>query len=150
LTFIEGDFMPRWIVFDPGTLAQVRRQFPRENLFEHGARNAVEYATDRQETVVAVLAIGRKKEAGVVVFRPAERDQQLSNRVATAAKPKLAETRQPPSEGAARRSPRAQEPPEPQFRAGGLLGLRDEDFYEEEPKPLRKTSWWRRFWPEDD
>jgi len=139
--------MPRWIVFDQETFAQVRRQFPRENLFEHGARNAVQYATDRDETVVAVLALGRKKEAGVVVFRPAVGKEQTSKRFPRTAKPMFEETRQPASEGVAPRSRREQEP---QVRAGGLLGLRDEDFYEEEPKPQRKQAWWRRFWPEDD
>lgn len=139
--------MPRWIVFDQETFAQVRRQFPRENLFEHGARNAVQYATDRDETVVAVLALGRKKEAGVVVFRPAAGKEQTSNRFARSAKPMFAETKQPASEGVA---PRSRPEQEPQVRAGGLLGLRDEDFYEEEPKPQRKQAWWRRFWPEDD
>lgn len=127
--------MPRWIVFDHETFTQVRRQFPRENLFEHGARNAVEYATDRQETVVTVLALGSRKQAGVAVFRPA-----AGNRLATAA-PKLVE---------AVRQRFSSKPQEAQVRAGGLLGLRDETFFEDQPKPQRKQAWWRRFWPEED
>jgi hypothetical protein len=134
--------MSRWIVFDQETFKRVRRQLPRENLFEHGARNAVEYATDRQETMVAVLALGSRKEAGVAIFRPS-----LGNQFAAAVGPQLAKAKQPGREGADSELRRAQEA---QVRAGGLLGLRDEAYYEEQPKPPRKQSWWRRFWPEED
>jgi hypothetical protein len=134
--------MSRWIVFDQETFKRVRGQLPRESLFEHGARNAVEYATDRQETVVAVLALGSRKEAGVAIFRPA-----LENHFATVVGSKRVGAKQPGREDADPESQRAQEA---QVRAGGLLGLRDEAFYEEQPKPPRKQPWWRRFWPEED
>jgi hypothetical protein len=35
-------------------------------------------------------------------------------------------------------------------RAGGFLGLRDEAFFEEEPKPDEKKAWWKKFWPDDE
>jgi hypothetical protein len=38
----------------------------------------------------------------------------------------------------------------PQYRAGGILGTRDELVFEEEPVAKVKKNWWQRFWEEDD
>lgn len=141
--------MPRWIVFDQGTFAKLRRQFPREHVFEHGARNAVAYALDRPETTVAVLAPGPDEKAGVAVFRRgmARKITPQQKLVTATPKPKPAAEKAPVKERADN-LPRST--PHSQVRAGGLLGLRDETVFEDEPKPQRGKKWWRRFWPEDE
>ena len=36
--------MARWLTFDRNTASALRKQLPREQVFEHGSNSAVEYA----------------------------------------------------------------------------------------------------------
>lgn len=134
--------MPRYLTFDQKTASALRRQIPEEQVFEHGATGAVEYALGADRTMVAVMPTGAEREAAVAVFR---RPRQM-------AKPAPAvETRKPVasvSSGASLQPPNKNNVA---TRAGGFLGLRDEAFFEEDqPAAPRKQSWWRKLWPEDE
>lgn len=139
--------MPRYLTFDQKTASALRRQIPEEQVFEHGASGAVEYALGSDKTLVTVMPTGAEREAAVAVFRrpkPAPPAAVEANRPAASAQPSV-ETKKP----VASVQPPARK--EASTRAGGVLGLRDEAFFEEdEPAPHKKQSWWRKFWPEDE
>jgi len=183
--------MARWLTFDRNTASALRKQLPREQVFEHGARNAVEYASGSNQNLVTLLPTGSSSEVAIAVFRqpaakpapvpkpvlvekpaPAMKEQSplqaapsawkvvepappISATPASAipAMPKAkapAPTPQTPSG----RNPEASLPfvrqKAPQYRAGGILGTRDELVFEEEPVAKVKKNWWQRFWEEDD
>jgi hypothetical protein len=133
--------MPRFLTFDVKTASKLRQQFPGQQVFEHGAKGAVDYALGSDKTLVTVIPTGAGREAAIAVFR----------------RPKLATPLQPPEKRAQvrveMRKPAASVPvprKESALRAGGFLGLRDEIAFEEEPVVKKKQSWWRHFWPEDE
>lgn len=134
--------MPRFLTFDEKTASRLRGQVPEQQVFEHGAKGAVDYALGSEKTMVTVMPTGAAREAAVAVFR--------RPRVATKLVP------QPEQHGAAvpeMRKPVASVPVsirDSALRAGGFLGLRDEMIFEEEPVVKKKQSWWRHFWPEDE
>jgi hypothetical protein len=147
--------MPRWIAFDETTLARLRRQFPGEPVFEHGARDIIDYAVTGPETLVAVLPVSSGNQAAVTVFRrgAARTKIALPFQRTRAESPPVA--LRPPSRPI-ERSPMASKDKDrhgyvpPQLRAGGMLGLRDEAVFEEEPQPQRKRTWWQRWWADDE
>jgi hypothetical protein len=61
--------MARWLTFDRNTASALRKQLPREQVFEHGARNAVEYASGSNQTLVTLLPPGSSSEVAIAVFR---------------------------------------------------------------------------------
>lgn len=134
--------MLRFLTFDEKTASRLRGQVPEQQVFEHGAKGAVDYALGSEKTMVAVMPTGGAREAAIAVFR--------RPRVATKPVP------QPEQHGAAvpeMRKPVASVPVpirDSALRAGGFLGLRDEMIFEEEPVVKKKQSWWRHFWPEDE
>lgn len=172
--------MARWLTFDRKTASTLRKQLPREQVFEHGAHSAVEYASGTQQDLVTLLPTGSTGEVAIAVFRQAS--------VKNAAKPVLVEKPGPASEAVpstqkapsawkvvapaptvavtpkAETSVPAAQTPEPKHeaklpfvrqmppmtRAGGILGTRDEFVFEEEPVAKPKRNWWQRFWDEDE
>lgn len=134
--------MPRFLTFDEKTASKLRQHVPEQQVFEHGAKNAVNYALGSEKTLVTVMPTGFAREAAVAVFR----------RPNVVAKP----APQPEQRGAAvpeMRKPAASVPVpirDSALRAGGFLGLRDEMFFDQEPVVKKKQSWWRHFWPEDE
>lgn len=183
--------MARWLTFDRNTASALRKQLPREQVFEHGARNAVEYASGSTQNLVTLLPTGSSSEVAIAVFR------QTASKPAPAPKPVLVEKPAPgvkeplplqaapsvwkvvepappisatpasaiPAVPKAKApAPTPQMPPgrnpeaslpfvrqkAPQYRAGGILGTRDELVFEEEPVAKVKKNWWQRFWEEDD
>lgn len=161
--------MPRYLTFDEKTASALRRQIPEEQVFEHGASGAVEYALGSDKTMVTVMPTGAQREAAVAVFRrpkpetkPAPTPQHAKiTRAGDPASPvepqRPAASAHPPVEAkkpVASVQPPAIQPParkEASTRAGGVLGLRDEAVFEEdEPAPRKKQSWWRKLWPEDE
>ncbi|HEX7285660.1 MAG TPA: hypothetical protein VF532_05725 [Candidatus Angelobacter sp.] len=148
--------MPRWIAFDETTLKQLRRQFPREPVFEHGARDIIDYAATGPETLVTVLPLDRG-EAAVAVFRHGAARSKIAlpfERVRAESKP-VAPT---PLTRSTEKSPVApkdkdkdrRDQQSPRLRAGGMLGLNDETVFEEEPRPQKKKTWWQRWWADDE
>ena len=128
--------MPRFLTFDEKTASLLRRQFPTEQVFEHRANGAVEYALGSDSTLVTVIPTEAEREAAVAVFR---RPKQ-----AVKAAPNVQERKPVASVQIPLKNDAA-------IRAGGFLGLWDEPvFEEEEPAPPKKQSWWRKFWPEDE
>jgi hypothetical protein len=166
--------MARWLTFDRNTASTLRKQLPREQVFEHGAGSAVEYASDSNRDLVTLLPTGSSGEVAIAVFR------QPSSKAAAAPKPVLVEKPAPPSawkvvtpapvtptksiepkvdtSAVPKQTPLRpqaglpfvrQKPP--LTRAGGILGTRDEVvFEEEEPVEKPKRNWWQRFWEEDE
>lgn len=134
--------MPRFLTFDEKTASRLRGQVPEQQVFEHAAKGAVDYALGSEKTMVTVMPTGAAREAAIAVFR--------RPRVATKPVP------QPEQHGAAvpeMRKPVASVPVpirDSALRAGGFLGLRDEMIFEEQPVVKKKQSWWRHFWPEDE
>ncbi len=127
--------MPRWIAFDQETVAKLRKQLPREQVFEHGSRSVVDFAMGGPETLVTVLPVDSSDEAAVAVFRRRKKAQPKTAAVqSAAAQPERGES----------------EAPTERLRPGGFLGLHDEEVFEQEPKPQEKKAWWLRFWDEDD
>ncbi len=61
--------MARWLTFDRNTASALRKQLPREQVFEHGARNAVEYASGSNQNLVTLLPTGSSSEVAIAVFR---------------------------------------------------------------------------------
>lgn len=137
--------MPRWIAFDQATVARLRKQLPREQVFEHGARSVVDFATGGPETLVTVLPLDSGDEAAVAVFR--RRKAQLKT---AAAQPASANVAPANGELPQMQHTAGQARKAGQVRAGGFLGLRDEEVFEQEPQPQQKKAWWRRFWDEDE
>jgi hypothetical protein len=136
--------MPRYLTFDEKTASRLREQVPSQQVFEHGASGAVEYAMGSEKTLVTVMPTGEARETAIAVFRRpnASRPTQPEHGVPKPAP--VVEMRKPPA---------SVHPPtrNAAVRAGGFLGLHDEPvFEEEEPQLPRKQSWWRKFWPEDE
>lgn len=177
--------MARWLTFDRNTASALRKQLPREQVFEHGARNAVEYASGSNQNLVTLLPTGSGSEVAIAVFRqtaakpaPAPKPVLVEKPASKAKEPqaapsawKVVEPAPPTSASAIPAVPKAKAPaptpqapsgrnPEaslpfvrqkaPQYRAGGILGTRDELVFEEEPVAKVKKNWWQRFWEEDD
>jgi hypothetical protein len=81
--------MARWLTFDGKTASTLRKQLPREQVFEHGSRNAVEYAAGSNQDLVTLLPTGSSGEVAIAVFRqPASR---TASSAAPAPKPVLVE-----------------------------------------------------------
>jgi hypothetical protein len=136
--------MPRFLTFDEKTASRLREQVPKQQVFEHGAAGAVDYALGSEKTLVTVMPTGAAREAAIAVFRrpKAARPAQATQPVASPAPP--VEMRKPPASVQPIRNQAA-------VRAGGFLGLHDEPVWEEEERPIpKKQSWWRKFWPEDE
>jgi hypothetical protein len=163
--------MARWLTFDRNTASTLRKQLPREQVFEHGASSAVEYAWGSNQDLVTLLPTGSSGEVAIAVFR------KPVARAATVPKPILVEKPAPPSawkvvapaasapvapiepQVDTSASPRPLRPQAdlpfvrqkpPVIRAGGILGTRDELVFEEEPVAKPKRNWWQRFWEEDE
>lgn len=135
--------MPRYLTFDQKTASRLREQVPGQQVFEHGAPDAVEYAMGSEKTLVTVMPAGEAREAAIAVFRrpkvsrPAQQNQPASNPGPVVELRKPVASVQAPKKNVA-------------VRAGGFLGLHDEPVFEEELQPAKKQSWWRKFWPEDE
>jgi hypothetical protein len=136
--------MPRFLTFDQKTASRLREQVPKQQVFEHGASDAVDYALGSEKTLVTVMPTGAAREAAIAVFRrttaikPAQPNQAVASPAPAVQRPK------PPASVLPIRQELA-------VRAGGFLGLHDEPVYEEEePAVKKKQSWWRHFWPEDE
>jgi hypothetical protein len=125
--------MARWIAFDQETTTALRHQLPQQQIFEHGAPNAVEYAVSGPETLVALIPVHSTGDAGVAIFRRRHKTQQPV----------------PAKQGATGKFilPQVKSPA---VRAGGFLGLRDEPIFEEDQRSEEKKNWWQRFWDEDE
>jgi hypothetical protein len=61
--------MARWLTFDRNTASALRKQLPREQVFEHGANSAVEYASGAKQDLVTLLPTGSTGEVAIAVFR---------------------------------------------------------------------------------
>ena len=136
--------MPRFLTFDEKTASRLREQVPRQQVFEHGAAGAVDYALGSEKTLVTVMPTGEAREAAIAVFRRPKAARPVQPILAVAKPAAPVEMRKPPA---------SVQPPKKDvaMRAGGFLGLRDEAvFDEEEPIVRKKQSWWRRFWPEEE
>jgi hypothetical protein len=134
--------MPRFLTFDEKTASKLRQSVPKQRVFEHGAKNAVDYALGSEKTLVTVMPTGAAREAAIAVFR----------RPRVAAKP-APQTEQRGTVMPEMRKPAASVPVsirDSAVRAGGFLGLRDEMVFDEEPAVKKKQSWWRHFWPEEE
>jgi hypothetical protein len=134
--------MPRFLTFDQKTASTLRQRLSKQQVFEHAAKGAVDYALGSEKTLVTVIPTGAAREAAIAVFR----------------RPRLAKPVQPVEKrvpaAVEMRKPAASVPlvtKESTVRAGGFLGLRDEAVFEEDqPVVKKKQSWWRHFWPEDE
>lgn len=145
--------MPRWIAFDQTTLARLRGQFPREPVFEHGARDIVDYAATGPETLVAVLPLGPGNEAALAVFRRGAARTKIAlpfQRTRAESRPAAPISPSRPTETRTTRREEGHDHDPPRLRAGGMLGLRDEAVFEDEPRPQKKKTWWQRWWADDD
>jgi hypothetical protein len=81
--------MARWLTFDRKTASTLRKQLPREQVFEHGSRNAVEYASVSNQNLVTLLPTGSSGEVAIAVFRQPAAGKASS--AAPAPKPVLVE-----------------------------------------------------------
>lgn len=137
--------MARWLTFDKTTSSRLRARLPREQVFEHGAEDAVAYAAGTLGTIITVLPTDSSSDAVIAVFR-----HLRSNRPGPLPPPILIPKPEPvPPPIRSAPQPRAQNAPGQQSlisRAGGVLGIRDELVFEEEEDGDSKKSWWRRFW----
>ncbi|HYX52767.1 MAG TPA: hypothetical protein VE783_04905 [Candidatus Limnocylindrales bacterium] len=125
--------MPRWLTFDSRTASRLRQQLGGEQVFEHGASDALDYALNLQTSTVTVLPTEVPGQAAVVVIRPVS----YQRTAAASALPSRREVRLIAPEDAG------------SYQAGGILGLRDERLYEDEtPVEAKKKNWWQRFWDE--
>ncbi len=61
--------MARWLTFDRNTASALRKQLPREQVFEHGSNSAVEYAHGAKQDLVTLLPTGSTGEVAIAVFR---------------------------------------------------------------------------------
>lgn len=136
--------MPRFLTFDQKTASRLRQQLPGQQVFEHGAADAVEYAVGSDKTLVTVMPTGEAREIAIAVFRRPKVSRPAQPNPAASDPGPVVEMRKPvasvqaPKKGVA-------------VRAGGFLGLRDEPvFDDDEPVVKKKQSWWRKLWPEDD
>jgi len=62
--------MPRWLTFDSRTASRLRRQLKGDQVFEHGASGAVDYAVNIHTSTVAVIPTEVPGQAAVAVIRP--------------------------------------------------------------------------------
>ncbi len=165
--------MARWLTFDRNTASTLRKQLPREQVFEHRARSAVEYASDSNRDLVTLLPTGSSGEVAIAVFRqPAAKKTPAltptpilvqkpgptsawkvvapAPSAPTPAVPKVdTSPAQTPSRKPEADLPFVRQKP-PVVRAGGILGTRDELVFEEDPVVKPKRNWWQRFWDEDE
>jgi len=169
--------MARWLTFDTNTASTLRKQLPREQVFEHGAHSAVEYASGTGQDLVTLLPTGSTGEVAIAVFRQAK--PVLVEKPPTTI-PKSAQGNPPTQKPSAWKvvAPEPAAPvagetePEianapkpirnlenelpfvrkkgPAMRAGGILGTRDEVVFDDEPVVKPKRNWWQRFWDEDE
>jgi hypothetical protein len=154
--------MARWLTFDRNTASALRKQLPREQVFEHGSASAVEYAHGAKQDLVTLLPTGSTGEVAIAVFRQVAPRPVLVEKPApeawkvvvpeppAAVEPKAA----PPQPQTPSRQPESALPfvrqKAPGMRAGGILGTRDEFVFEDEPVEKPKRNWWQRFWDEDE
>lgn len=126
--------MTRWLAFDENTAALLHEELPEQQIFEHGAQSALEYALGARETTVTVFPVNAEGESGIAVVRrpKAQIAEKKSEPRRTAPEPP---------------KPAEKKTPESSTRPGGFLGLRDEPVFEEE-EPPKKKNWWQRFWDE--
>jgi len=61
--------MARWLTFDRNTASALRKQLPREQVYEHGSNSAVEYAHGAKQDLVTLLPTGSTGEVAIAVFR---------------------------------------------------------------------------------
>ena len=146
--------MPRYLTFDEKTASALREQVPENKVFEHGADDALDYALGTDRNLVAVMP-GGARQAAVAVFRKRKTAQaaplvEVRKPVVPERNPvvemrkTVVEERKPVASVAMLRDNRA-------VRTSGFLGLSDESFLEEErPAEVKKQSWWRKLWPEDE
>ena len=130
--------MPRYLTFDEKTASALRGQIAEQQIFEHAATGAVEYALGSGRTMVAVIPVSAAHLAAVAVFRrPAVVPQPPITRAAPQQRTSAPQHHAPKASST--------------VRAGGFLGLSDEAAYEEEPRPQKKQGWFKKnFWPEDE
>ena len=165
--------MARWLTFDRTTASTLRKQLPREQVFEHGAHSAVEYAHGTQQDLVTLLPTGSTGEVAIAVFRqakpvlvtkPAAPNKEpvpqpepsawkvVAPELPAAAAPKIDTAASPETKPA--RNPENELPfvrkKVPGTRAGGILGTRDEVVFDDETAVKAKRNWWQRFWDEDE
>lgn len=138
--------MPRYLSFDDKTAARLREQVPEQQVFEHRATDAVDYALGSEKDLVTVMPTGAARQAAIATFR----HRKAAKAMAPVAKPAAVVERRKPVVSIPVQQPELVSSAGG-FRAGGILGLRDEvAFEEEQPVKRGKQSWWRKFWPEDD
>ena len=123
--------MARWIAFDQETTSFLRSTLAQGTRIDTLLRGPIDYALARPSAVVAVLPASGSSALGIAVFRRAR--AAMAQRTAAAQM-----QRGPVSQPAAHRA---------NTRAGGFLGLSDEETFEDET-PQEKKSWWRKFWDE--
>jgi hypothetical protein len=159
--------MARWLTFDRNTASALRKQLPREQVFEHGAISAVDYASGAKQDLVTLLPTGSTGEVAIAVFRQVAAKPVLVEKPAPVPQAESPAWKVVTPEPAAPVMPKAETPapqpplrsPEstlpfvrqnaPMTRAGGILGTRDEVVFDDEPVAKVKKNWWRRFWDED-
>jgi hypothetical protein len=167
--------MARWLTFDRKTASTLRKQLPGEQVFEHGAQSAVEYASGTQQDLVTLLPTGSTGEVAIAVFRQAKPvlvekpapakeiamdsppPQKPSAWKVVAPEPATPASETAPASTAAPKPIRNIEnelpfvrKQSPSMRAGGILGTRDEVVFDDEPVVKAKRNWWQRFWDEDE
>src|SRR5690242_1686127 len=111
--------MPQWTALDEETSSALRSRLPEESVVEQPSSSALDYALNRNQTVVAVLPCRGFGQAGLAVIR--------WNSIPVIPPPAPAPA--PTLSG--------------KTRASGFLGLSDEPVFEEEDE---KKSWWKKFW----
>ena len=122
--------MARWIAFDQETTSLLRSVLAQGTRIDTLLRGPVDYALARPSAVVAVLPAPGDGSLGIAVFRR-KRSVMAQQKAAT-------QLQRPITQPGASR---------PGTRAGGFLGLIDEETFEEEA-PQQKKGWWRKFWDE--
>jgi hypothetical protein len=152
--------MARWLTFDRNTASTLRKQLPREQVFEHGSNSAVEYAHGAKQDLVTLLPTGSTGEVAIAVFRQVaarpvlvERHAPEAGKVVVPEPPAALEPKAAAAPAPSVRQTESALPfvrqKAPNTRAGGILGTRDE-FVFEEPVAKPKRNWWQRFWDEDE
>jgi hypothetical protein len=124
--------MARWIAFDQETTSFLRSTLAQGTRIDTLLRGPIDYALARPSAVVAVLPASGSGTLGIAVFRRAR--TAMAQHTAAAAQMQRGPVPQPDAHRA-------------NTRAGGFLGLSDEETFEEET-PQQKKNWWRKFWDE--
>src|ERR1700704_1867858 len=122
--------MARWITFYQETTSLLRSVLAQGTRIDTLLRGPVDYALARPSAVVAVLPAPGDSSLGIAVFRRKPSVMAQQKAAAQLQRPIV----QP-------KMPRAA------TRAGGFLGLTDEETFEE-AAPQQKKGWWRKFWDE--